>query len=67
MFTHDRKITISVGASRKAATWQPQTLLISELYDRLRTPARGTESLETYLSLSKPQQDELKDVGSYVA
>ena len=67
MFTHDRKIIISVGASRKAATWQPQTLLISELYERLRTPARGTETLDAYLSLTKPQQDDLKDVGGYVA
>ena len=67
MYTHDRKITISVGASRRAATWQPQTLLINELYERLRTPARGTETLDTYLSLTKPQQDDLKDVGGYVA
>ncbi len=47
MFTHDHKITISVGASRRAATWQPQTLLISEFYERLRMPARGT-----YISFS---------------
>jgi len=67
MFTHDHKITISVGASRRAATWQPQTLLISEFYERLRMPARGTESVDTYLSLTKAQQDDLKDVGSYVA
>lgn len=67
MFINDRQITISVGASRKATHWQPQTLSISELYERLKTPSRSTETLETYLKLSKPQQDDLKDVGGYVA
>lgn len=38
---HDRQITISVGASRKAMVWQAQTLLVSELYTRLQTPARN--------------------------
>lgn len=67
MFINDRQITISVGSSRKALTWQPQTLKISELYERLRTPARSTEPLAEYLSYKKPQQDELKDVGGFVA
>ncbi len=67
MFINDRQITISVGASRKATKWQPQTLKISELYERLRTPARSTEPLTEYLSYKKPQQDELKDVGGFVA
>jgi predicted P-loop ATPase len=65
--TNDRQITISVGASRKATNWRPQTLRLSELYEKLRTPARGTETLNEYLALKKPQQDELKDVGGFVA
>jgi len=64
---NDRQITISVGASRKATVWQPQTMLISELWERLRLPARGTETMEQYLALTKGEQDELKDVGGYVA
>ena len=64
---HDRPITITVGASRKATQWRPQVLRISELYERLRVPARGTESQEAYLQLPKAKQDELKDVGGYVA
>lgn len=64
--TYDREITITIGASRKAMTWQPQRLRISELYDKLRQPARGKETLAEYLKLTKSQQDELKDVGGYV-
>lgn len=64
---NDREITITVGASRKAMTWQPQRLRISELYEKLRIPARGSETLAEYMALPKGQQDELKDVGGYVA
>ena len=64
---HDRKITITAGTSRKATVWTPQTLLLSELWERLRTPVRGTETLAQYLALPKARQDELKDVGGYVA
>lgn len=64
---NDRQITISVGASRRAVNWQPQTLLISELYERLRVPARSTETMAAYLALPKGRQDDLKDVGGFVA
>jgi len=65
--TYDRTIMISVGRSRKDTEWKPQTLRLSELYDRLRTPARGTETQAQYLALKRWQQDELKDVGGFVA
>lgn len=64
---HDRQITITVGANRRATQWQPQTMLLSELYTRLGVPARGRESLAEYLRMPKSQQDDLKDVGGFVA
>ena len=64
---YDRKITISAGSNRRAMTWQPQTMLISELWARLQTPARGTETLAEYLNMKKAQQDDLKDVGGCMA
>ncbi len=67
MMIHDRKITITAGASRKATVWTPQSLMLSELYERLRVPVRGTETRAAYLAMKKPQQDELKDVGGFVA
>ena len=65
--TNDRQITITVGASRNSIDWRPQTLLISELWERLRVPQRSTETVAEYLSMTKGQQDQLKDVGGYVA
>ena len=64
---YDRQLHISVGNSRKDLDWKPQTLSIGELWDRLKTPSRGTETLSQYLSLKKVQQDDLKDVGGFVA
>jgi len=63
---NDRPITIATGASRKATNWRNQTLMLSELYEKLRVPARGTETYQEYINLKKPQQDELKDVGGFV-
>lgn len=63
---NDRKITISAGASRRATLWTAQTLLISELWEKLKVPARGSETLAEYMSLKKAQQDELKDIGGFM-
>jgi putative DNA primase/helicase len=67
MIINDRQITISAAGSRKAIFWPAQSLYWSELLERLRTPARGMETLEEYLKFSKSKQDELKDVGGFVA
>ena len=56
--TYDRPIIISAGKSRKDINWQRQTLTVSELYDRLKTPARGVEALSEYTKMKKAQQDE---------
>ena len=64
---HDRQIIISTGGSRKATNWPGQTLYWSDLVEKLRMAARGTETLDQYLKLPKTKQDELKDVGGFVA
>ena len=63
---NDRKITISAGAGRRATNWIAQTLLVSELWAKLKTPARGAETLAEYLNMKKAQQDDLKDIGGFV-
>ncbi len=64
---NDRRILISAGNNRRSVNWQPQTMMLSELYARLGAPARGTETMREYLALKKSEQDDLKDVGGYVA
>lgn len=67
MLMNDRQIKIASAGSRKATYWPTQTLFWSELVDKLRTPVRGTETLAEYMRLPKSKQDELKDVGGFVA
>ena len=64
---YDRQIRITVGNNRKSMNWQQQTLLLSEFYARLQTPARSTEIMSEYLKLTKSAQDNLKDIGGFVA
>lgn len=63
---HDRQIIISTGNSRRDLMWKQTTLTVSELYTRLSTPVRGTETLQEYSHMRKVQQDDLKDVGGFV-
>ncbi len=63
---NDRKISIAAGSSRRATAWITQTLMVSELWEKLKVPARGKETLAEYLNLKKAQQDDLKDVGGFV-
>ena len=62
----DRKIKIAVGNNRRAIQWNTNELLVSELWEKLRIPARGTETLAAYMSLKKAEQDDLKDIGGFV-
>ena len=64
---YDRKIIITVGSNRRSANWQAQTLMLSEFYEKLRIPARSTETMAEYLTLKKGEQDDRKDVGGFVA
>lgn len=63
---NDRLIQISYGSNRRSTNWQPQTLLVSELWEKLRIPTRSPETLSAYLAMKKAQQDDLKDVGGYL-
>ena len=63
---NDRKINICIGESRKSVNWKPQSLMLSELYDRLSNPVQSPETMEAYLQMSKGEQDALKDVGGFV-
>lgn len=63
---HDRKLIISSAGSRRSALWPKQEIYWSELLEKIKTPLRGTESLDEYLKMSKAKQDELKDVGGFV-
>lgn len=39
---NDRQITISVRITERGVNWQPQTLMLSEFYEKLRIPSRST-------------------------
>lgn len=64
---NDKALIISVANQRYSTNWQPSNSSLSELYTRLEQPIRGAETLAQYLKLKKVQQDDLKDVGGFVA
>lgn len=62
----DKKISISIGASRWSMQWTQTTMLWSELCDRLKTPVRTEESVEEYHKMKKADKGRLKDIGGFV-
>lgn len=62
----DKKISISIGASRWSKQWTQTTMLWSELCDRLKTPVRTKETVEEYHQMKKADQGKLKDIGGFV-
>lgn len=63
---NNRKITIATGSNRKSLNWTNSSLMWSEFVNKLKAPQRTAESYEEFMRLSKPEQDELKDVGGFV-
>ena len=62
----DKKISISIGASRWSKQWTQTTMLWSELCTRLKTPVRTEETVEEYHKMKKVDQGKLKDIGGFV-
>lgn len=60
------QIKISVGASRYATSWKTQDMKLADFLKKLENPKRTDEPLADYLSMDKPSQDKLKDVGGFV-
>ena len=60
------KINIATAPSRKSAKWRNQSLVWGEFVEKLRDPIRTKETLQEYRNMTKPQRDEIKDVGGYV-
>lgn len=61
-----RTLMISTGSSRKALDWKQVSYTIEGLFDKLKTPERGTETLSEYLGMKKARQDDLKDIGGFM-
>lgn len=60
-------LAISTANSRLALTWKQETMTLDEFKERLKTPTVTQETYKEYMSMRKNRQDEVKDVGGYVA
>jgi len=61
------KFTISTGNSRKDKVWKEQTVSWDEFAHRLSQTTVTSETGEEYRKMKKYQQDNVKDVGGFVA
>ena len=64
--THDQKLLIAIGRSRRATQWQNKEFLWSEFLDKPATTTRTRETAEEYAAMNKNDRDMIKDVGGFV-
>jgi len=64
--THDKKLLIAFGRSRRATTWQNREIMWSEFLDKLASTTRTRETTQEYAALTKADRDDVKDVGGFV-
>ncbi|MCD7724941.1 MAG: virulence-associated E family protein [Clostridiales bacterium] len=61
-----RKYTICTGNSRLADVWPASEVTFEELYERLKTPLRTSETAAQYKKMPKAERDEAKDKGGFM-
>ena len=59
--THDKKLLIAIGRSRKAAQWQNKEMLWSEFLDKLANTTRTRETVNDYAAMTKAERLDLRD------
>lgn len=64
---YNRALTIYTANSRKTKVLQRAPMDVQELFSRLGQSQAIPYTLNAYKALKKAQQDELKDVGAYIA
>ncbi len=64
---NDKKLKISIANNRKTIKWVTQEILWSDFVAKISKPTYTDETYEQYMKMKKSDQDELKDVGGFVA
>ena len=64
--SEEKIITIYCGNNRQTKVWKKQEITLQELYEKLKTPIRTTETAEEYKKMKKSDRDAAKDHGGFV-
>lgn len=63
----DKKLKISIAQNRKSLKWITEEIKWSDFIRKISNPIRTNETYEQFIRMKKSQQDELKDIGGFVA
>lgn len=64
---NDKNLKISIAQNRKSLKWITEEIKWSDFILKISKPVRTNETYEQFIKMKKSQQDELKDVGGFVA
>lgn len=63
---NDGSLFISIGGGRKELSWKNREWTWAQFLNKIRNTQRTPETMAEFRKLSKPRQDEIKDVGGFV-
>lgn len=63
---YDNNVSIAIGLKASSRVWKNTTMLWSKLLEKLSTPVVTAETYSQYISASKAEQGQIKDVGGFV-
>lgn len=63
---NDGSLFISIGGGRKELSWKNREWTWGQFLNKIRNTQRTPETMAEFRKLSKPRQDEIKDVGGFV-
>jgi len=64
---NDGLLTVCVGGSRRTKVWKKKVVRWSQLVAKLADTKRTPETQSQFFKMSKTKQDEIKDIGGFVA
>lgn len=67
MIKFDGELEIAIGKSRKETSWKNTGTTWSALVEKLSQTHRTHETVKEYYGAAKDRQDEIKDIGGFVA
>lgn len=67
VLTQIRPLAYAHASSRFAKTWTNTTITWAELLERLANTHRTSETVDQYAAMRRSDQDQIKDVGGFVA
>lgn len=62
-----QQLSFCFGSNRNSLIWRPVKMTFDELYEKIKTPLRTSETTAQYHKMTKSEKQDIKDKGGFMA